>query len=127
MEQKKILIIDDDDDLATTMSKRFLSAGYMILRARNGLEGLEAIKNDKPDLVILDITMPDMDGLAMLEKYKKDTNQMGVEKVKPPVIVLTGKGTGMQDLFESAGVTDYIVKPFIAKQLITRIEEILSQ
>ncbi|MBI4431754.1 MAG: response regulator [Candidatus Omnitrophica bacterium] len=122
---KKILLIDDEEDILTTLSIRLESQGYTVVMARDGIEGLESIKNDKPDLIILDIMMPNMGGYQMLQKLKEISNQHGVSRLKPPVIVLTAKGEGVRDLFEMEGIADYVIKPFESKDLLDRIKKVI--
>jgi len=124
---KKILLIDDEDDILTTLSLRLESNGYSVVTARDGQEGLDVFEKEKPDLILLDVMMPNMGGFQMLQKLKEKVGQRGVPKIKPPVIVITAKGEGVRDLFEMEGVTDYVVKPFESKDLLERIKAALSQ
>jgi DNA-binding response OmpR family regulator len=81
---KKILIIEDDATLSELLSKQLLSSGFETLVASNGLEGLVKIKNDKPDAIIVDIMLPVMDGVKMLEELRRTDPH-----IKIPIIVLT--------------------------------------
>ena len=123
---KKILLIDDEEDILTTISARLQSGGYTVVTAKDGNEGLELFVKEKPDLILLDIMLPNMNGYQMLQRLKEKTKQRGAERVKPPVVVITAKGEGVKDLFEMEGITDYIVKPFESKDLLDRIKKALQ-
>lgn len=126
MAKKKILVIDDEEDILITLRARLESQGYAVAVARDGKEGLKAIESEHPDLVILDVMLPDESGYAMIQKLKEKTGQVGVRKINPPVIVLTAKGEGVRDLFEVEGVTDFMVKPFESKELLNKISHALA-
>jgi CheY-like chemotaxis protein len=118
----KILSVDDSRTIRMIVSKAFKSYDCELFEAENGLEGLDLTTKEKPDLIILDITMPVMTGIEMLSKLKQDSDLKQI-----PVIMLTaesGKDHVMQIV--KMGVTDYIVKPFKAEQLIERAKSILS-
>lgn len=121
MPKKKILIVDDEDDFVLLLRKRLEINDYDVVAASNGQEGLERINKDRPDLVLLDIMMPEKDGYTMLQelKSKEETSTL-------PVIILTAKPF-MKDLFALEGVSDYIVKPFDADELLLRMKRVLSR
>lgn len=123
---KKILVVDDEEDILTTLRARLEHQGYAVVIAHDGLEGLQVIEEEKPDLIILDVMMENMGGYEMLQAFKKKSRQQNVRKVKPPFIVLTAKGEGVRDLFEMQGVSDYVVKPFESKELLEKIDHALS-
>jgi len=118
---KKILVIDDEPDLVKVISARLQSAGYETASAFNGLEGLEKLKNEKPDLIILDVIMPGMDGYTFVKEVKADQATKNI-----PIIMLSAKD-GMKDLFAIEGVKDYIVKPFENEELLWRIAKCLDE
>lgn len=122
MTSYKILTVDDSVVIRKIVTKAFQSYNCVINEAENGAEGLVEIYRDKPDLIILDLTMPVMNGIEMLEKLKQDAAMKTV-----PVIMLTAessKDTVMQIL--KLGVKDYIAKPFQADQLIERAKKYLT-
>ena len=82
----KILMIDDDEDLRETMKIILESNGYDTISAENGTKGLKLLKKEKPDLILLDVTMPEIDGFQVLEKLKKDKNTVAI-----PVVMLTAR------------------------------------
>ncbi len=118
----KILTVDDSRTIRMIVKKAFKPYDCDLVEAENGMEGLAAAAKEKPDLIILDITMPVMTGIEMLHKLKQ---QPDLENI--PVIMLTaesGKDNVMQIV--KMGVKDYIVKPFKGEQLIERVSAILK-
>ncbi len=115
-ESKKILIADDEQQLALAVKIRLQSKGYEVRVANDGQAALELAKQDKPDLIILDVLMPVMDGYSCLRELN-----MRFGRGKIPIIILTARDR-MKDLFELEGIEDYIVKPFDHEDLLIRIE-----
>ena len=118
----KILTVDDSKTIRMIVKKAFKPFDCELSEAENGLEGLEVARQEKPDLIVLDITMPVMNGIEMLGQLKGDADMKNI-----PVIMLTaesGKDNVMQIV--KMGVTDYIVKPFKGEQLIERAEKIVK-
>jgi DNA-binding response OmpR family regulator len=100
---------------------RLTASGYEVISANNGIEGLKKAENESPDLILLDIKMPQMDGHTALRNLKRG------EKTKAiPVIILTGYDK-LKDLFDLEGAKDYIVKPFDGNDLLARISKILKE
>jgi len=118
---KKILLVDDDPHIVQLLKTRLLASQYEIVTASNGEVGYEKLKVESPDLVLLDVLMPQMDGYAFVLRMKED-NFLS----RTPVIMLTAKDN-MKDLFEMEGVSDYIVKPFQAVDLLKKIEMVLKK
>jgi DNA-binding response OmpR family regulator len=118
----KILAVDDSKTIRKIVSKAFSAYDCTVMEAENGIEGLSIASRDKPDLIVLDITMPVMNGVEMLEKLK---GQQDLKDI--PVIMLTaesGKDNVMQIV--KMGVRDYMVKPFKGEQLIERVMKIVA-
>src|SRR3989338_1841917 len=101
---KKILVIDDEPEMTELLKSRLESQSYEIITAHDGEEGLEKARYEKPDLIILDVLMPKMDGYTFVRELKVEEATKGI-----PVIVLTAKRR-MQDLFKLEGIHDYILK-----------------
>ena len=120
-DQKKILIVDDEQQLALAVKIRLQSKGHQVVIANDGRAGLELIKTESPDLVVLDVIMPVMDGYSCLREINK---QFGRNKI--PIIVLTARDR-MKDLFELEGIEDYIIKPFDHEDLLIRVERVLKR
>ncbi|MFN3534630.1 MAG: PleD family two-component system response regulator, partial [Desulfatiglandales bacterium] len=118
----KILTVDDSKTIRTIVKKAFSPYDCEVFEAENGVEGLSVASKIKPDLVVLDLTMPVMNGVEMLEKMKADPTLKAI-----PVIMLTAE-SGRDNVLRivKLGVNDYIVKPFKGEQLIQRAEKILK-
>ena len=116
----KILVIEDDEDIRQMLCDYFTKEGYSIIQACNGLEGLEKFKSVKPDIVLLDVMMPVMDGYKFLQKLRTFSNV--------PVIMLTAKGEQMDKILGfNKGCDDYVVKPFDLVELSLRVKAILRR
>ena len=115
-ETKKILVADDEAQLALAIQIRLQSKGYVVVTASDGRQALELAVAEKPDLVILDVLMPVMDGYSCLRELNA---RFGRGKI--PVIILTARDR-MKDLFELEGIEDYVIKPFDHEDLIVRID-----
>lgn len=115
-EAKKILVVDDEQQLALAVKIRLQSRGYQVMTANDGRQALELAEKEQPDLVILDVLMPVMDGYSCLRELN---TRFGRGKI--PVIVLTARDR-MKDLFELEEIEDYVIKPFDHDDLLTRIE-----
>lgn len=117
--QKKVLVIDDEPDIIDVIQTVLSSNGFAVVSALNGEEGMEKARTEKPDLIILDILMPKMDGYTFVKRMKGDLVIRSI-----PVIVLTGKAE-MKDLFEVEGVKEYLLKPFEPDQLLELVKRYL--
>ena len=118
---KKLLLADDEEQLAMAVKIRLQSRGYEVVTAANGQEALDLIAKEKPDLVILDVLMPVMDGYFCLREIN---HRFGRGKI--PVIILTARDR-MRELFELEGIEDYVVKPFDHDDLLIRIDRVLKR
>lgn len=114
---KKILLIEDVADIVTMVLPRLRNQGYEVIVANDGVDGLEKVMTEKPDLIILDVLMPKMDGYTFIKEFKK----IGTLEATP-VIVLTAQDK-LQDIFKQEGIKDYIVKPFEAAELLDAIKK----
>ena len=122
MTKTKILVVDDDPNIMRTIRDRLEKNGYDVLTASNGREGLGMALDEKPDVVLLDIIMPIMDGHEMLEALRKQPS--GEE---PSVIMFTARSQ-KQDISRAnaCGIDDYVVKPFDLGELLERIENVVE-
>ncbi len=104
-----ILIVEDDNILQEMYSEKFEMGGFQVLKASTGKEGLEVLEKKSPNLILLDILMPDMNGLEMLKEMKKDRQYRNI-----PVILLTNLGESKidmdQELSFALGINDYLIK-----------------
>src|SRR4030043_1099970 len=112
----KILIVDDDVDLVQVMKGTLESKLFEVIVAHNGKEGLQKAKGEKPDIIILDIMMPVMDGWAFAEQFNKDP-----VLVKTPVLALTSFSESLGQPFPFQ-VSEYLQKPLKPKDLIAKVE-----
>jgi DNA-binding response OmpR family regulator len=115
-DSKKILVADDEEQLALAIKIRLQSKGYQVVTAPDGKAALELAQQERPDLIILDVLMPVMDGYSCLRELNK-----ALGRGKVPIIVLTARDR-MKDLFELEGIEDYVIKPFDHEDLLVRIE-----
>jgi two-component system cell cycle response regulator len=118
----KILSVDDSKTIRMIVKRTFAPYEATVLEAGNGEEGLATAAAEKPDLIILDITMPVMDGVTMLGKLKEDPELKGI-----PVIMLTAE-SGRENVafIAKLGVRDYLVKPFKDEQLIEKVSRVVT-
>ena len=115
-----ICLIDDDQNILASLSLALKSEGYIISTFSDGLSGLNSLKEDDYDIAILDIKMPRLDGLEVLQKLRQTSNL--------PVIFLTSKDEEVDQLLGlKMGADDYITKPFSQKLLIERVKAILRR
>lgn len=123
-ESKKILIADDSPTIVEITKAMLKEEGYEIITACNGAEALQKIGEEKPDLVLLDVMMPDMDGYSALQALRRDSNPGDDSYVH--VIIITSKDK-MRDLFELEGVDGFLVKPFFRTELLDKINEVFQE
>src|SRR4030042_5719871 len=120
--KSKILIVDDAMDTVELLRKRFRSEGYDTAEAYNGEEGLMKVTEYNPDLIILDVMMPKIDGYEVCQRLKSDENTRYI-----PVLMLTAKGEVEHKVKGlDIGADDYLAKPFDYKELSARIRSLLS-
>lgn len=121
--QVKVLIVDDDASVRETIQDRLQCHGWDIMTAADGHEALTAATQNKPDLMLLDIHMPCMDGLAALECLRRDPKLSDV-----PVVMVT-RSSQPADISKAASynVVDYVTKPFNIGELVVRIQQVIGQ
>jgi len=113
----RILVVDDDQRILNFLSAKLKASGYQVLTASNGLEGLEQAQAQEPDMIVLDLLMPKMDGLEMLKELRSFS--------AVPVIILTAKGANSDRIKGlQLGADDYLPKPFNPDELVARIEAV---
>lgn len=120
--KQTVLVIDDDTNVARYITFRLSKSGYNVKHIDNGIDGLDEIRTTKPDLVILDMMMPGMDGREVAERINEE-NLIDLDKI----IVLSGKEEAdeIQALF-NIGIHDYLQKPFNIENLLIRIQRALA-
>lgn len=120
---KKILIVEDEQTLSKALAFKLTSEGFKVLQARDGEEGLESALRNKPDLILLDIIMPKMDGLTMLNKLREDEWGKDV-----PIFMLTNLSNAEDvDKATKKGVYDYLIKSnWKLGEIVAKIKEELK-
>jgi DNA-binding response OmpR family regulator len=122
MANERILIVDDEPDIVETLAFRLEQEGYAVITAGDGLEGLEKARNESPDLIVLDVMMPKLDGFQVARLLKFDEQYQHI-----PIVMLTAK-TQEQD--EATGIKtgadDYVKKPFDSQTLMDVIRKRLD-
>jgi DNA-binding response OmpR family regulator len=121
MSSAKILVIEDDATILRVVKDNFVSQGYQVQTARDGAKGLEAALNDGPDLIVLDIMLPEMNGFEICRAVR-------LEKLEMPILMLTAKGQE-EDIVRGLelGADDYITKPFSVRELMARAQAFLRR
>jgi len=116
----KVLVVDDDKNISEIIGIYLLNAGYEVKKAYNGKEALSVYEEVKPDLVLLDIMLPGIDGVEVLKNIRKNNST--------PVIMLTAKGDTFDKVLSlELGADDYIVKPFEPKELLARVKAVMRR
>jgi DNA-binding response OmpR family regulator len=119
---EKILVIDDDPDICEIVQVNLEGAGYEVFLASDGATGLEVAKEIKPDLIILDILMPILDGWQVLDRLVKDPRTADL-----PVVMLTCKGEDTDILRGlDGGAVEYVTKPFYPENLVASVKILLD-
>ena len=119
-DHRRILLVDDEPNLLHAVQLYLEDEGYLVLTARNGFEALEVVREKLPDLVVLDVMMPEMNGFDTLQRIREISSV--------PVIMLTVRGEEADKVRGlSLGADDYVTKPFSQRELATRIQAVLRR
>lgn len=121
---KKILVVDDEAQLVDMVKIRLEANNYLVLTAYDGQEAIEKARKDKPDLILLDIVMPDMNGYQICSHLKQNKNTVNI-----PILLLTGKELepkGISERCINLGVEGSLLKPVDSKELLDKIREVLK-
>jgi two-component system alkaline phosphatase synthesis response regulator PhoP len=122
MKKGKVLVVDDEVNITQILEFSIGSEGFDVITAQNGEEAIEKARRVQPDLIILDIMMPKIDGYEACRILKANPLTKNI-----PVVLLTAKGRDIDKrLGMEVGATDYIVKPFSPNKLVERINQLLS-
>jgi DNA-binding response OmpR family regulator len=120
MSDRRILVVDDDPDIRGLLRELLDRRGFSVLEARDGQEALRAVFDQRPDLVVLDVQMPGLDGWKTLERIR--------ELSDVPVVMLTARATELEKTRGlRAGADDYVTKPFGRQELLARVEALLRR
>ena len=121
--KRRLLIVDDEPDLADMIKFRLESNGYEILLAHDGQQALEVARKERPDLIILDLMLPKMDGYKVCGLLKKDARYANI-----PIIIFTAKAQEEdKKLSQEVGANAYLSKPFEPKILLEKIRELTKE
>ncbi|MGD8539431.1 MAG: response regulator transcription factor [Candidatus Aminicenantes bacterium] len=118
---KKILVIEDEPGILRSLKDEFESGGYLVFTAENGEKGLEMVKSERPDLIILDVMMPKMDGYEVCKHLRKKEDST-------PIIMLTVKDKEIDKVLGlELGADDYVTKPFSLRELTARVKALFRR
>jgi DNA-binding response OmpR family regulator len=122
-ETKRVVCIEDEPEMIDLVRLILGRKGYDVIGANGGIEGLDAVRRERPDIILLDLMMPDMDGWEVYQQIKADPELKHI-----PVVVVTAKAQSIDKVLglHIANVDDYITKPFGPQELLESIEKILS-
>src|SRR5574337_1608833 len=123
MSKEKILVVDDEQDLVKLIRYHLEKEGYKVISASNGEDALFLTRREKPDLIVLDLMLPAIDGLEVCKRLKADHELANIA-----IIMLTAKGEEVDiTLGLKLGADDYMTKPFSPKELLARIQAVLRR
>ena len=130
MNRGTVFIVEDDESFAQLLKMRIESSGHRVCTTSNGSEAYDLIQTSHPDVVVLDVFLPDMDGLTILKRLK---SPLDIETGKPsvtrniPVVVLTGKAPMIENMIRAEGGDDFFLKPVDVSKLVNRICKLLER
>jgi DNA-binding response OmpR family regulator len=117
---KKILLVDDELEILEICSDYLKASGYDVVTAKDGTQGLSAFQREKPDLIVLDLMLPEVDGLDVCRTIRRESNV--------PIIMLTARVEEMDKLIGlEIGADDYMTKPFSPRELVARVRVVLRR
>ena len=119
----KVVIVEDEQTLIRNLAAKLQDDGFKVATATDGEEGLEKIRSERPDLIVLDIMLPRLDGLSICRIVRNDTSLSHV-----PIIMLTARGTEVDKIIGlESGADDYIVKPFSLGEFLARVRAVMRR
>jgi DNA-binding response OmpR family regulator len=121
---KRVVCIEDEPEMIDLVRLILGRKGFTVIGANGGIEGLETVQRERPDLVLLDLMMPDMDGWEVYQQMKADDDLRNI-----PVVVVTAKAQSIDKVLglHIAKVDDYITKPFGPQELLESVEKIIGE
>jgi two-component system phosphate regulon response regulator PhoB len=118
----RVLVVDDEKDLRSLLEYNLVQAGFSVVTAENGREALDRVRESPPDLVLLDVLLPDMPGTEVLKALRRSSPR------PLPILMLTAKGEEIDRVLGlELGADDYVVKPFSVRELILRVRALLRR
>lgn len=123
MAEEKILIVDDEDHIRELIKFNFINNGYKVIAAADGIEALELARKETPQLILLDVMLPGMDGYDVCKEIRRDHSISNT-----PIIMITAKGEELDKILGlELGADDYITKPFSVRELVARTKAVLRR
>ena len=123
MASEKILVVDDEDHIVELISYNLINSGYSVLTANNGIDAVRIAKEDNPNLILLDLMIPGLDGYDVCKAIRSDVNTKNIS-----IIMLSAKGEELDKILGlELGADEYITKPFSIRELLARIKAILRR
>ncbi len=118
-----ILIVDDEADIVELLDYNLRQAGYTVVNARDGASALAAVRRQRPDLIVLDLMLPDIPGTEVCRRLRKESDTEGI-----PILMLTARSEEIDRVvgFE-VGADDYVVKPFSPREIVLRVQALLRR
>lgn len=119
----KVLIIEDELTLANNLADKLRGEGYNVTTAPDGEDGLDKVRSERPDLIVLDIMLPGLDGLSLCRIVRRDTSTSHI-----PIIMLTARGTEVDKIVGlESGADDYVVKPVALGEFLARVRAVMRR
>lgn len=119
----KILVVDDEQDAVDLVAFNLKQAGFQVVTAADGAEALDKVHKHQPDLIVLDVMMPELDGLEVCKLIRRDSATAGI-----PILMLTAKATEVDRILGlELGADDYVIKPFSPRELVLRVRKLLAR
>ncbi|EOR27375.1 alkaline phosphatase synthesis transcriptional regulatory proteinphoP [Clostridium sartagoforme AAU1] len=123
MSKEKILVVDDEDHIVELISYNLTNSGYKVITANNGIDAVRIAREEKPNLMLLDLMIPGLDGFDVCKSIRNDNETKDIS-----VIMLTAKGEELDKILGlELGADDYITKPFSIRELLARIKAVLRR
>ena len=123
MANEKVLVVDDEEHIVELLKFNLTNSGYKVLTAENGIEAIEIINKEIPDLILLDLMIPGMDGLDVCKEIKRNKDTAGTS-----IIMLTARSEELDKIIGlELGADDYVTKPFSVRELLARVKAVLRR